>query len=195
MNDIFLDKINIKEKILSGEKIILEFGGGNSKKAGRINLDILNLPETDIVFNLENGLPFLPDNSIDEIHATSSLEHIANFNFLMEEIYRVLKPNGILFAFVPHFSNPYFYSDPTHQRFFGLYTFSYFSKSHFPYRRKVPKFYNSCNFRIKKQKIIFHSKILEKIFNFRFRLQEIYEKYFSPFVPCYGLELTLEAVK
>lgn len=184
-----------KPEWLIGGKIILELGGGPNKKLDRINIDLVEAEGVDFVFDLENGLPFLPNNSIDEIHSSSFFEHISRFEFLMEEIYRVLKPGGNLFVFVPHFSNPYFYSDPTHKRFFGLYTFSYFSKSHFPYRRKVPKFYNSCDFRIKKQKIIFHSKTLEKIFNSRFRLQEIYEKYLSSFLPCYGLELTLEANK
>jgi SAM-dependent methyltransferase len=200
MNNIFLDKIGINEKISSEEKIILEFGAGNSKKSNRINIDILDLPETDIVSNLENGLPFFPNDSIDEIHAISFLEHIANLEFLMEEIYRILKPNGTFFTFVPHFSNPYFYSDPTHKRFFGLYTFSYFSKSHFPYRRKVPKFYNQLNFKIESQKLIFSfpgifcflNKPFDKIFNSHYRIQEIYEFYLSGFIPCYGLDIKLK---
>jgi len=199
----YIDKINIKSKIENKEKIILELGAGQMKKEDRINIDILDLPETDIVTDLENGLSFLPNNSVDEIHTVSFLEHISNLSFLMEEIFRVLKPNGILYVFVPHFSNPYFYSDPTHKRFFGLYTFSYFSKSHYPYRRKVPKFYYSCNFRIESQELIFNFpfpfKILgllfNKLFNSRYRLQEIFEFYFSPFLPCYGMNVKLKASK
>ena len=44
----------------------------------------------------------------------------------MREITRVLKKNGKANIFVPHFSNPYYYSDYTHKRFLGLYTFYYF---------------------------------------------------------------------
>jgi len=200
---MFKDKINIKDYIKYNKKNILELGSGNKKNPERINIDILDIPETDIICDLEKGLKFIPSNSIDEIHASSILEHISNLSFLMEEIHRILKPNGTLYVFVPHFSNPYFYSDPTHKRFFGLYTFSYFSKSHYPYRRKVPKFYYSCNFRIESQELIFNFpfpfKILgllfNKLFNSRYRLQEIFEFYFSPFLPCYGMNVKLKASK
>ena len=195
MTSKIIDKINIQEKIDNKESIILEFGGGPKKNEGKVSIDIKNLPETDIVANLEHGLSFLPDNSIDEIHTTSLLEHINNLELLMTDAYRVLKPGKKMKIFVPHFSNPYFYSDYTHKRFFGLYSFSYFSKSHYPYRRKVPKFYNDCNFKIAKQRLIFNSKIIEKIFNSRYRFQEIYEKYLSNIIPCYGIDTELIAEK
>jgi len=188
-------KINLSDVIGRQEKIVLELGGGPRYRPGRINIDIVDLPETDIVADLEQGLPFLPANSVDSIHATSFLEHVQNLELLMSEIYRVLKPGGKLYAFTPHFTNPFYYSDYTHIRPFGLYTYSYFSKSHYPFRRKVPKFYNQCNFRINSIRLIFRSRLLTKIFNFRYRLKEIYELRFSPFIPCYGLDAELIAVK
>jgi len=191
----FKDKINLPDKLASGEVIILELGSGTRHRDNRVHIDISDLPETDVIADLEQGLPFLPDSSIDAIHATSFLEHIKNLEFLMTEIYRVLKPNGHLYAFTPHFSNPYYYSDYTHIRPFGLYAFSYFSKSHYPFRRKVPKFYNNCNFRISKIKLIFRSRLLTKIINSRHRFQEWYEYYFSHFLPCYGIDVELTAVK
>jgi len=195
MTKEIIDKINIKQKIKNGEEIILEFGSGLKNNENKINIDIQNLPTTNIVANLEYGLSFLPNNSVDEIHTTSFLEHIENFELLMTEIHRVLKPNKKIKIFVPHFSNPYFYSDYTHKRFFGLYSFSYFSKSHHPFHRKVPKFYNTCNFRITNIKLIFHSRLLTKIINSRLRLMELYEYHLSFIIPCYGIDVELTALK
>ena len=44
---------------------------------------------------------------------------------------RVVVPGGQIEIRVPHFSDPWFYSDPTHLDPFGLYTFCYY----FAYRK------------------------------------------------------------
>ena len=85
--------------------------------------------------DLEAGLPFLPDRSVDEIHCRSFLEHIENFEHLFTEMVRVLKDDGRACIFVPHFSNPYYYSDYSHKRPFGLYTFYYFAAPERQFRR------------------------------------------------------------
>ena len=121
--------------------MIVELGCGTAKLPGRIGVDLLDLPGVDIVADLNDGLPFFPDGSVDEIHCRSLLEHLDNFELLIRDIVRVLKPSGRCFTFVPHFSNPYYYSDPTHRRFFGLYTFYHFVDQAKQPRRKVPTFY------------------------------------------------------
>lgn len=201
----FKDKNGILKNIDKEDKIVIELGGGKNKK-GRINIDQLDLPEVDIVTNLEEGLSFLPDNSVDEIHAKSLLEHINNLNLLMKEIYRVLKKNGSFHCFVPHFSNPYFYSDPTHVRFFGYYTFYYYAdeESMEKIKRKVPSFYNEKKFTILSQKLTFSSpfkiynkllKIVEKIINRNIFLQEFYEGILINFIKCYGISSVLKPRK
>lgn len=45
-------------------------------------------------------LPFL-DNSFDKIICSEVLEHIENYSGVLSEIYRVLKPNGVLAVSVP----------------------------------------------------------------------------------------------
>ena len=62
-----------------------------------------------------------------EIYSRHPLEHVRNFLPLMAELHRVTRPGGRIEIIVPHFSNPYGYSDPTHVRHFGLYTFFYFA--------------------------------------------------------------------
>ena len=131
--------INVITK--TGSPVIAKLGCGEKKRLGRINVDKLNMPNVDIVADLENGLGFLPDNSVDEIHSRSVLAHIENFEFLMTELVRVLKKSGTAHMYMPHFSNPYYYSDYTHRRFFGLYSFYYFVSEPRQLKRKVQEFY------------------------------------------------------
>ena len=45
-------------------------------------------------------LPFL-DNSIDVVFNSAVLEHVPNPKKVIDEIYRVLKPNGVIFTAFP----------------------------------------------------------------------------------------------
>lgn len=197
-------RINLQERLSSNGKITVVLGAGKKAYPNSIAIDKLDLPNIDIVTNLERGLSFLPDNSVDEIQSTSFFEHITNFDQLMIDIYRVLKPNGIINLFVPHFSNPYFYSDPTHVRHFGYYTFYYYSKKQEKLFRKVPTFYNNCDFNITSTKFIFISiypiisrlkRIFGAICNSSVRLQEFYEGHLTNICWCYGIEVKMEAIK
>lgn len=116
----------------------------------------------------------------------------------MDEIIRVLKPTGRCHVFVPHFSNPYYYSDPTHVRFFGLYTFYYFVPKDRQLRRKVPTFYSATKIEIYRLRLKFTSpfrpirflrKLATVIVNARPWLQEWYEGSFTGILPCYGIEV------
>ena len=154
----------------------------------------------DIVADLETGLPFLPDASVDEIHCRSVLEHIENFERLFTEMIRVLKDDGRAYLFVPHFSNPYYYSDCTHKRPFGLYTFYYFTEPQHQLRRKVPSFYTKARIEIVSLKLKFRSpvrffhyprKLLGAIVNLHPALQEFYEAGLCYLAPCDGIEIVL----
>ena len=182
--------------------LALELGCGQKAHPGRVGIDRLELPGVDIVADLEQGLPFLPDNSVDSVHTESFLEHVQQLDHLMGEIWRVLKPKGRLHLFVPHFSNPFFYSDYTHQRFFGLYSFEYFSKSQGRYHRRVPDFYHSFSFHTLELRLNIGTGSRNPlkwaahwIFNIHPRLQELYEGNFCYWVPCYGISAVLEAEK
>jgi SAM-dependent methyltransferase len=197
-------RVNLEKIIESGRPLILEIGCGQRKKEGAITIDKLDLPHVDIVANLEEGLGFLPDSSVDEIHCRSVLEHIDNFENLMKEIVRVLKPNGKAYVFVPHFSNPYYYSDYTHKRFFGLYSFCYFVAPECQLKRKVPVFYTPTRIKILSLKLVFTSpffisKNLKKIFGYFVNshriFKEFYEQHLCYILPCYGIEIAFSPVK
>ena len=191
----------IEEKIINKQQIKIELGCGNSKHAGYIGIDALALENVDITTDIEDGLHFIPDNSIDEVYSSHFLEHLDNFEMIINEIYRILKPNKV---FVPHFSNPYFYSDPTHKRFFGLYTFDYYSETS-ALKRKVPPFYEGKNkFIITKRKLIFKSpfksrnliKILfQKTINSSNFLLEFYEENLCYIFPCQEIYYEMTVIK
>lgn len=191
-------KIDLEKIINNGEPLILDLGCGTTKKEGRLGIDKLNFSCIDIVTDLENGLPFLPDNSVDEIHSRSLFEHINNFEHFMREIVRVLKNDGRCYLFVPHFSNPYYYSDYTHSKFFGLYTFYYFADNKYQLKRRVPNFYTNIRIKILSQHLVFTSpfisrklfkKLLGMLFNSHYSLQEFYEENLCYFFPCYGIKV------
>lgn len=81
--------------------------------------------------------PF-PDNYFDSISAYDVLEHIprqilknagtVNYPFIeiMDEIHRVLKPNGIFLSTTPGYPRPEAFQDPTHVNFITLKTADYF---------------------------------------------------------------------
>jgi predicted SAM-dependent methyltransferase len=191
--------------IRSGSRIALDLGCGPAKKEGYLGIDKLPLPGVDFVTDMESGLSFLPDNSVDEIYTSHFIEHINNLELLLKECHRVLKPRGKLEIYVPHFSNPWFYSDYTHKRFFGLYTFLYFSDHNNKYKRKVPDFYTDYKFHVAEQKLIFKSppfyyrnlfrQILQRIFNSSIYMQELYEDVFCYHFACQELYARLEPVK
>ena len=191
------------EKVLAGPgPVEVELGCGARRESfaesGRIGIDMVDLENVDIVADLEQGLAFLPDKSVDVIHARSLLEHINNFELLLTEILRVLKDAGRARILVPHFSNPYHYSDPTHVRFFGLYSFYYFVRPERQPARKVPVFYTAARLKVFSLKLVFKSpfkgrrrvkKLWQKLFNRSAAWQEFYEENLCWIVPCYGIRL------
>ena len=173
-----------KNLSLGKNRVAIELGCGNSKKMDVIGIDLLPLPSVDVVADFEKGLPFIDNNSVDIIYSDHLLEHIENFELLITDIFRILKENGKLVIRVPHFSNPHYYSDYTHKRFFGLYSFDYFSDPKHQLKRKVPTFYNTeVRFIVSKRKLVFKSrffirgifkrKIIQPIFNINKKLFKI----------------------
>lgn len=64
------------------------------------------------------GLPF-EDGSIESIVSHHCFEHIGDgFLALIDDIYRVLKPGGLLYAITPLFPSTSAVADPDHRRYF-----------------------------------------------------------------------------
>jgi len=87
---------------------ILNLGSGGGLFDECINKSMLNL---DVILNERTGVVadahYLPldDNSVDGVFSNAVLEHVEKPWIVVEEIHRVLKPNGIVSVNLP-FMNP-----------------------------------------------------------------------------------------
>lgn len=148
----------------AGRRLHLNLGSGLRHLPGFYNVDRLPLPGVDILADLEAPLGDLPDDSVQAIYCRHTLEHVTRLLDLLAELHRVTHSDGRLEIIVPHFSNPYGYSDPTHVRFFGLYSFYYLSDEKGQPRRKVPNFYLAQRFRVERVRFnLLHTSIGDKL--------------------------------
>lgn len=164
----------------------IDLGCGPRPKKGYYSLDILEISGVDIVADLNHPLEMLPDNSCSHIFSNHVFEHIQDLNVLMGEIFRIAKPNAIIEIVVPHFSNVFGFSDPTHIRLFGVYSFYYYvSKSNQPKLRKVPDFYTNYKYLVNSIQIEFYRlslldrllvPIMRKLVNINLNTQVFYER-------------------
>jgi ubiquinone/menaquinone biosynthesis C-methylase UbiE len=105
---------------------VIELGCGLRKAEGAIGLDINPRSDADVLCDLESGNLPLRDSSVDKVLACDVLEHVDNFVAVVEEIWRILKPGGILEVSAPFMSSVNYFSDPTHRRAFTSMSFDYF---------------------------------------------------------------------
>jgi SAM-dependent methyltransferase len=197
-----IDKKNILMGMESHLSIELELGCGNRKRNRQaIGVDMLDYPDVDIVGDVYEVLAAFPARSVDAVYSYHFIEHVPDVPRLVAELARVVKPTGHVEFVAPHFSNPYFYSDPTHSAFFGLYTFCYFAKMS-PFARHVPTYDYKVEFSISRVDLIFKSsrpfvvrygikRLIGIIFNSCNYLKELYEENFCYLFPCYEVRYVL----
>jgi len=130
------------------KKIIVNLGCGKTRIPNSIGVDQVGIKGfTDIIHDLDI-IPYpFTDNSVDEIHFYHIIEHLHEPLKKIEEIYRILKPGGILNMRAPHFSSMGAFTDLTHIRPFGLTSFDCFEKSAYHH------FYTRTEFNILKKEI------------------------------------------
>ena len=120
-------------------EIRLDIGCGRSKFKGTLGVDIAAVPGIDIQADLGSGLPFR-ENSIDVIYTSHTLEHVDSLTSVMEELWRICKPDALVHIWVPHATCPFVtWIDPTHRRGMTIETFSYFNPhaNHLSYYSKA----------------------------------------------------------
>jgi len=99
----------------------LNLGCGLNKRNGFINIDCREEVKPDMLLDLEKVPYPFESNSVEEIIAKDILEHFSyrNTKKILEEWYRILKPNGIIYIQCPDleaialkviFNNSYDYS-------------------------------------------------------------------------------------
>jgi protein O-GlcNAc transferase len=126
-------KINTKETVMKTEvlKKRLNVGCGRNIMEGWLNLDFMPIEGVDIISDLDKcaeiPLP-LEDNAIDEFLLSHVIEHIKSPLPLMQELWRIAKPDAQLVMKVPHGASDDAWEDPTHVRSYYTDSFGYFSQ-------------------------------------------------------------------
>tara|TARA_Y100000589_G_scaffold328719_1_gene373486 strand:+ start:3892 stop:4530 length:639 start_codon:yes stop_codon:yes gene_type:complete len=174
----------------------IELGvGGNKIFQDTIGVDINPKSDADVICDIFEFLDKQKSDSISFIYSSHLIEHLESIEIFLRKCERVLVNNGLIVIIAPHFSNPYFYSDPTHKNFFGLYTMAYLCKSSFI--RKVPKYLNmDFDLSLEKTKLNFRVPInlfflypifllFKYVFNSSSFMKELYEYIFVKLIPCY----------
>lgn len=115
--------------------------GGVAQWKRLVTADIEARHRPDIVLDAERGLPFR-DNTFDEIHAYEVLEHCTGqqgdapaFFRVFSDLWRVLRPGGLLMATVPRYDSEWAWGDPSHKRVITHGTLSFLSQA--AYKRGV----------------------------------------------------------
>ena len=100
---------------MSGRGLLkLNLGCGRDIRQGWINLDKIQYPGVDIVFDLDTfPYPFC-DNTFDAILMQDVLEHLRDPITVMREIYRISKDGCIIIIRTPHPKSPLMTQDKTH---------------------------------------------------------------------------------
>lgn len=106
----------------------LDLGCGTNKQQGYTGIDRVLLPGVDIVFDMDDGLPFA-DDSVDSVMASHSLEHVRDLMAVMEEIYRVCRHKAVVCVLAPYAATSLNIGNPFHRWHFNEHT---------------PRFFTSC---------------------------------------------------
>jgi SAM-dependent methyltransferase len=184
-------------------RVVLELGCGPRKRIpGSIGIDVRPYDPVDVVGDLFTVLERVPDGSVDLVHSSHVLEHLDDLGGLMQALRRIVKPGGRVVTVVPHFSNPYYYSDYTHRRQFGLYSFSYLAHDRL-FRRTVPLYDGDPGFSLVDVRLGFKAsppmylrhalrRALGLGVNASRLTQEWYEAGWCWLFPCYEIEFVIE---
>ena len=99
------------------ELLKLDLGCGPNKRENFKGVDSRAFVGVDYVVDLTQAPWPWADNSVSEAHASHFVEHLnaAQRCTFVNELYRILIPNGTCSVIVPHWASCRAYGDPTHQ--------------------------------------------------------------------------------
>lgn len=176
--------------------MILNLGCGNKKYPNSVGVDISDRYKPDIVHDL-NTFPY-PFNSgeVELVIMDNVLEHLDRPIQVMDEIHRMLKPQGTIKVIVPYFRSRWAFIDPTHKTFYTVDSFAYYDPTH-PFSSQ----FDYTNTRFNVNKIVFNEsvpspnlfkKLLVKLAN---KFPNWYENTLSTIVPLDDITFYLTKVQ
>jgi len=115
ISPVYSDQQPLRKFLASSDKPILNLGSGNQPKfANTINIDMMDYENVDIIADITH-LPFC-NSTATAVMSLAVLEHVAEPSLVLEEIYRILKPGGLILSIVP-FMQPFHASPHDYQRY------------------------------------------------------------------------------
>lgn len=111
-------------------------GAGKHHMDGWLHVDRHPFPNTDIVCDITQGLPF-KDSSIGHVYSQDFLEHVPPESKIdvMNEMWRVLKPGGIMEHVVPQAGSQNDFGSPTHLSHWTQQQFEHFDVNSYRYEK------------------------------------------------------------
>jgi ubiquinone/menaquinone biosynthesis C-methylase UbiE len=197
-----IDQINA-----GGKKFALTLGSGPTREIpGNITVDLAEHENVDISGDVFDVLNLIKNSSISSIYASHFFEHIDDIESLLKEVSRISAHDAEITIIVPHFSNAFFYSDVTHKRFFGLYSFCYFADCAVKFFRRVPSYSKvpglvqtsvRLNFKSYRPFYVRHAirRLFGVIVNSSLYTLEFYEENLSSIISCYEVEYNIRVEK
>lgn len=155
----------------------LQIGCGLDYKAGWTNLDFNEEIWADVYHDINKKLPF-KKNEFDYVLFDNTIEHLKPDRVIsiMQELHKIVKPNGIIDIYTPHYTSIYAFSLLTHYSFFGIGKFDSYTKNGV----KSGERYGKARFHIKEKLLFFQHDFLpfpNWIFNFNRIWQRIMERF------------------
>jgi len=90
----------VKDHIERNSLSAINIGSGNTNISAQIlNVDFMNYKNVNVICDIHK-LPF-SDNSLDCVINVAVLEHLEQPEIVIKEIYRVLRPGGLVYSYFP----------------------------------------------------------------------------------------------
>ena len=137
----------------------LDLGCSRKKKEGYIGIDIFDWSsiyskEKFICGRIPNVLEKYKNNSVEELRAYHILEHISQKDVIhtMNEVYRILIPNGIFEINIPPTTGRGAFCDPTHVSFWNDKSWQYYDMT---WCRELSESYGiKCDFQVLENRLL-----------------------------------------
>lgn len=198
----FLDKNQVISRLQRGESLAIELGCGPRKADPMaIGIDLLDFEGVDLVGDVFEVLAEFPSGSVNQVYSAHFFEHMPDLPRLLHEMARVLAPGCRATVVVPHFSNPFYYSDPTHRTPFGLYSLAYFCEQKL-FTRTIPRYGTEIQLHLEQVSLGFKSyppryfrhaakRLCGALVNSSMFMREFYEENLCWLLPCYEVRYQL----
>jgi|SRR3990167_5551454 len=129
----------------------LDVGCAFRKRPGYWGVDKVQVKGVDQVFDLAHFPWPLPTNHFSEIRLWHILQFLPETNKVMEEVWRIGKPNAKIIIAVPYYMSALAFGDPGHIRYFSEETFKFFTQD--SWYASNHKAYTKAKFKIVSQKL------------------------------------------